>query len=81
MSFEISMGMLYKFTILANDFLVAAVREIGYLKYDFVQILCSKILVKPSKSLRKLPRVQHLSAQLSATLRNEDDEVTWIRRT
>ncbi|XP_020087641.1 isochorismate synthase 2, chloroplastic-like isoform X4 [Ananas comosus] len=41
--------------------------------------LCSKILVKPSKSLRKLPRVQHLSAQLSATIRNEDDEFDILK--
>ncbi|KAF6156334.1 hypothetical protein GIB67_013778, partial [Kingdonia uniflora] len=36
--------------------------------------ICNFISVEPKKSIRKLPRVQHLYAQLSGTLRNEDDE-------
>ncbi|XP_073107065.1 isochorismate synthase 2, chloroplastic isoform X2 [Elaeis guineensis] len=39
-----------------------------------MEITCNEVLVEPSKALRKLPRVQHLSAELSGTLRNEDDE-------
>ncbi|XP_038975111.1 isochorismate synthase 2, chloroplastic [Phoenix dactylifera] len=39
-----------------------------------MEITCSEVLVEPSKALRKLPRVQHLSAELSGKLRNEDDE-------
>ncbi|KAF6154720.1 hypothetical protein GIB67_035685 [Kingdonia uniflora] len=39
-----------------------------------MQDICSFISVEPKKSIRKLPRVQHLYAQLSGTLRNEDDE-------
>ncbi|EMS51310.1 Mitochondrial outer membrane porin [Triticum urartu] len=37
-------------------------------------MICDEVVVNPSKALRKLPRVQHLSAQLAARLRNEDDE-------
>lgn len=39
-----------------------------------LEMICDKVVVNPSKALRKLPRVQHLSAQLAARLRNEDDE-------
>ncbi|EAZ44454.1 hypothetical protein OsJ_29067 [Oryza sativa Japonica Group] len=37
-------------------------------------MICDDVVVHPSKALRKLPRVQHLSAQLAARMRNEDDE-------
>uniref|UniRef100_A0A0E0M0C4 Chorismate-utilising enzyme C-terminal domain-containing protein n=1 Tax=Oryza punctata TaxID=4537 RepID=A0A0E0M0C4_ORYPU len=37
-------------------------------------MICDDVVVHPSKALRKLPRVQHLSAQLAARIRNEDDE-------
>jgi hypothetical protein len=40
-------------------------------------MICNEVVVNPSKALRKLPRVQHLSAQLAARLRNEDDEVIY----
>lgn len=40
-----------------------------------MQMICDEVVVHPSKALRKLPRVQHLSAQLTARIRNEDDEV------
>ncbi|KAL1566282.1 isochorismate synthase [Salvia divinorum] len=36
--------------------------------------ICSSTVVKPSKVLRKLPRVQHLYAKLTGTLQKEDDE-------
>ncbi|XP_051186940.1 isochorismate synthase 2, chloroplastic isoform X2 [Lolium perenne] len=39
-----------------------------------LEMICNEVVVNPSKALRKLPRVQHLSAQLAARLRNEDDE-------
>lgn len=39
-----------------------------------LEMICDEVVVNPSKALRKLPRVQHLSAQLAARLRNEDDE-------
>ena len=42
-----------------------------------LQMVCDEVVVYPSKALRKLPRVQHLSAQLAARIRNEDDEVTY----
>ncbi|KAI3846535.1 hypothetical protein MKX03_008217 [Papaver bracteatum] len=35
---------------------------------------CNMVLVEPLKTVRKLPRVQHLYAKLSGRLRNEDDE-------
>ncbi|XP_072977954.1 isochorismate synthase 2, chloroplastic-like [Typha angustifolia] len=44
-----------------------------------LEIICNEILVEPSKALRKLPRVQHLSAQLSGTIRNEDDEFDILK--
>ncbi|PKA57313.1 Isochorismate synthase 2, chloroplastic [Apostasia shenzhenica] len=37
-------------------------------------IICSEVVVNPRKSLRRLPRVQHLCADLSAMLTREDDE-------
>jgi hypothetical protein len=42
-----------------------------------VQMICDEVVVHPIKALRKLPRVQHLSAQLAARIRNEDDEVNY----
>ncbi|PAN12067.1 hypothetical protein GQ55_2G232000 [Panicum hallii var. hallii] len=39
-----------------------------------LEMICDEVVVHPSKALRKLPRVQHLSAQLAARIRNEDDE-------
>ncbi|PIA62532.1 hypothetical protein AQUCO_00200502v1 [Aquilegia coerulea] len=36
--------------------------------------ICDLVLVEPKKEIRKLPRVQHLYAQLSGRLKNEDDE-------
>ncbi|ONK59362.1 uncharacterized protein A4U43_C08F5660 [Asparagus officinalis] len=39
-----------------------------------MKTICSGVVVEPSKAIRKLPRVQHLSAQLSGKLRSEDHE-------
>ncbi|CAA3002024.1 isochorismate synthase, chloroplastic-like [Olea europaea subsp. europaea] len=39
-----------------------------------LETVCSGILIEPEKALRKLPRVQHLYAQLTGTLEKEDDE-------
>lgn len=39
-----------------------------------LQIICDEVHIEPSKALRKLPRIQHLSAQLSGRLRDEDSE-------
>ncbi|KAG8049607.1 hypothetical protein GUJ93_ZPchr0009g1582 [Zizania palustris] len=39
-----------------------------------LEMICDDVVVHPSKALRKLPRVQHLSAQLVARIRNEGDE-------
>ncbi|KAF8648078.1 hypothetical protein HU200_065117 [Digitaria exilis] len=39
-----------------------------------LEMICDEVIVHPSKALRKLPRVQHLSAQLAARIRSEDDE-------
>uniref|UniRef100_A0A0D9XCX6 Chorismate-utilising enzyme C-terminal domain-containing protein n=1 Tax=Leersia perrieri TaxID=77586 RepID=A0A0D9XCX6_9ORYZ len=41
---------------------------------EFTIMICDDVVVHPSKALRKLPRVQHLSAQLAARIRNEGDE-------
>ncbi|URE28041.1 chorismate binding enzyme [Musa troglodytarum] len=41
---------------------------------EFVIIICDEVHIEPSKALRKLPRIQHLSAQLSGRLRDEDSE-------
>ncbi|KAG0488855.1 hypothetical protein HPP92_007499 [Vanilla planifolia] len=39
-----------------------------------LKIICDEVVVEPTKGLRKLPRVQHLCAQLFGRLRREDDE-------
>ncbi|XP_019053463.1 PREDICTED: isochorismate synthase, chloroplastic-like isoform X2 [Nelumbo nucifera] len=39
-----------------------------------LELICKMVLVEPKKAIRKLPRVQHLYAQLSGRLRSEDDE-------
>ncbi|KAJ3683359.1 hypothetical protein LUZ60_013586 [Juncus effusus] len=41
--------------------------------------ICNEIIVEPKKALRKLPRVQHLCAQLSGRLKSEDDEFEVLR--
>lgn len=40
--------------------------------------MCFSVLIEPKKALRKLPRVQHLYAQLTGRLQSEDDEVDLI---
>lgn len=42
---------------------------------NLVQAICNEVVVEPKKALRKLPRVQHLCAQLSGKLPTEDHEV------
>ncbi|KAK4844291.1 hypothetical protein QYF36_018564 [Acer negundo] len=39
-----------------------------------LEAVCDRVVVKPQKTIRKLPRVQHLYAQLTGRLRSEDDE-------
>ncbi|KAJ7954597.1 Isochorismate synthase, chloroplastic [Quillaja saponaria] len=39
-----------------------------------LEAVCNKVVVKQKKAIRKLPRVQHLFAQLTARLTSEDDE-------
>ncbi|KAL4559233.1 hypothetical protein LXL04_031368 [Taraxacum kok-saghyz] len=39
-----------------------------------LESVCTTILVEPEKTIRKLPRVQHLYARLRGRLRSEDDE-------
>ncbi|XP_068658208.1 isochorismate synthase 1, chloroplastic-like [Aristolochia californica] len=39
-----------------------------------LEVLCDQVIVEPKKAILKLPRVQHLYAQLSGRLRSEDDE-------
>ncbi|XP_052116277.1 isochorismate synthase 2, chloroplastic isoform X4 [Arachis duranensis] len=36
--------------------------------------VCEKVVIKPKKMIRKLPRIQHLFAQLASRLRSEEDE-------
>ncbi|KAJ4749179.1 Isochorismate synthase [Rhynchospora pubera] len=44
-----------------------------------LEALCSEVVVEPRKALRKLPRVQHLCAQLSGKLTREDDEFEVLK--
>ncbi|XP_015581936.1 isochorismate synthase 2, chloroplastic isoform X1 [Ricinus communis] len=39
-----------------------------------LEAVCSRVVIEPNKAIRKFSRVQHLYAQLSGTLRSEDDE-------
>ncbi|MQL90764.1 hypothetical protein Taro_023365 [Colocasia esculenta] len=41
---------------------------------EFTIIICDEVFVGQKKAIRKLPRVQHLCAQLSGRLKSEDDE-------
>lgn len=43
-----------------------------------MQAICNEVVVEPRKALRKLPRVQHLCAQLFGKLTRENDEVTFF---
>jgi hypothetical protein len=45
----------------------------------FWQVVCEKVSIDPKKMIRKLPRIQHLFAQLTGRLRSEEDEVTMIQ--
>uniref|UniRef100_A0A7N0TZU1 isochorismate synthase n=1 Tax=Kalanchoe fedtschenkoi TaxID=63787 RepID=A0A7N0TZU1_KALFE len=56
--------------------------EKDHLEFNIVQgsiqskleAVCGSLMVVPQKSIRKLPRVQHLYVKLAGTLRSEDDE-------
>jgi hypothetical protein len=50
-----------------------------YLRMCFRQVVCKKVTIDPKKMIRKLPRIQHLFAQLTGRLRSEEDEVTMIQ--
>ncbi|XP_022972451.1 isochorismate synthase 2, chloroplastic isoform X1 [Cucurbita maxima] len=39
-----------------------------------LEAVCDAVVVEPHKSVRKLPRIQHLYAQLAGRLRTKDDE-------
>lgn len=39
-----------------------------------LEAVCEKVIIEPKKMIRKLPRIQHLFAQLTGRLRNEEDE-------
>ncbi|KAL5180192.1 Isochorismate synthase 2, chloroplastic [Glycine soja] len=39
-----------------------------------LEAVCEKVVIKPEKMIRKLPRIQHLYSQLSGRLRSEEDE-------
>ncbi|KAL9245196.1 hypothetical protein vseg_018874 [Gypsophila vaccaria] len=39
-----------------------------------LEAVCNSVVVDPQKAIRKLPRVQHLYAQLKGQLKSEDDE-------
>ncbi|KAJ9677350.1 hypothetical protein PVL29_022371 [Vitis rotundifolia] len=54
-----------------EDFEFSIVRESIQRK---LEAICSMVRVEPKKGIRKLPRIQHLYAQLSGRLRSEDDE-------
>ncbi|XP_056693302.1 isochorismate synthase, chloroplastic isoform X2 [Spinacia oleracea] len=40
-----------------------------------LEAVCNTVIVDPQKAIRKLPRVQHLYANIKGRLRNEDDEL------
>ncbi|CAL0324440.1 unnamed protein product [Lupinus luteus] len=39
-----------------------------------LEAVCEKVVIKPKKMIRKLPRIQHLFAQLAGRLEREEDE-------
>ncbi|XP_045829634.1 isochorismate synthase, chloroplastic-like isoform X1 [Trifolium pratense] len=39
-----------------------------------LEVVCEKVTIDPKKMIRKLPRIQHLFAQLTGRLRSEEDE-------
>nr|AHA82396.1 chloroplast isochorismate synthase [Senna obtusifolia] len=39
-----------------------------------LEAVCENVLVKPTKAIRKLPRIRHLFAQLTGRLQSEEDE-------
>ncbi|KAE9610991.1 hypothetical protein Lal_00033585 [Lupinus albus] len=39
-----------------------------------LEAVCEKVVIKPKKMIRKLPRIQHLFAQLAGRLGREEDE-------
>ncbi|KAL5073094.1 hypothetical protein RYX36_012078 [Vicia faba] len=39
-----------------------------------LEAVCEKVIIKPKKVIRKLPRIQHLFARLTGRLRSEEDE-------
>ncbi|GLU12322.1 hypothetical protein SLE2022_290100 [Rubroshorea leprosula] len=43
-----------------------------------LEAVCDRVIVEPKKAIRKLPRVQHLFAQLTGTLRREDNEFDFL---
>uniref|UniRef100_A0A2N9GVI1 Chorismate-utilising enzyme C-terminal domain-containing protein n=1 Tax=Fagus sylvatica TaxID=28930 RepID=A0A2N9GVI1_FAGSY len=43
-----------------------------------LEAVCNGVVVEPKKAIRKLPRVQHLYAQLAGRLRSEDDELNRV---
>ncbi|KAI7979887.1 AP-2 complex subunit alpha-2 [Camellia lanceoleosa] len=45
---------------------------------DNERVRCIRVSVEPKKTIRKLPRVQHLYARLIGRLRSEDDEVMHL---
>ncbi|XP_078170032.1 isochorismate synthase 2 [Carex rostrata] len=44
-----------------------------------LEAICNEVVVEPKKALRKLPRVQHLCAQLSGKLPTEDHEFEVLK--
>ncbi|XP_054777058.1 isochorismate synthase, chloroplastic-like isoform X3 [Prosopis cineraria] len=62
---------LYLLSSPKEDMEFAIVRETIRSKLEAV---CENVLMKPSKAIRKLPRIQHLFAQLAGRLRSEEDE-------
>lgn len=43
-----------------------------------LEAVCDSVVVEPKKAIRKLPRVQHLFAQLTGRLRREDEEFDFL---
>ncbi|KAE9467296.1 hypothetical protein C3L33_00807, partial [Rhododendron williamsianum] len=50
------------------------VRKLHWLALSSIKAVCVRVSFEAKKGIRKLPRVQHLYAQLTGRLRSEDDE-------
>lgn len=69
------------FTLASSDNQFRASKVNARMNSLSTQAVCEKVIIKPKKVIRKLPRIQHLFARLTGRLRSEEDEVTKEART